>query len=860
MPYVPGLKVSTTGINGTNFQLNLLEADPAGSYDIFSVTDLTSSVWNDISQGGTGQTNFTLAFVQTGAGFYRAARTDTPVVSASGLLVDFVNGFITNNIAMALVNGGPAAATAILVDSTNFGSAVWIPFTSTPLVDIGTNQGTHEVWFGFKGSDGVVYWSSATVTLDTVPPIIAVTNPMAATVAQPVIQLQGWSSKPLSNLAFDISNSAGIWTNQIGYSTGQFYDTNSSAFTTNYFQCFDVPLTNGLNVITLRATDLAGNMTMTNVNITLDYSGNTNAPAFNLFWPQNGDQISGNEITLRGWTDDPTATINASLIDGNGNTNVLGGLVERNGLVWIEDMPLADGENVIAITATDAAGNVNATNITVTYQSSALTIDDIADDQLGKLSIDQVTGSFNTDGYTIWVNGVEATQDGSGQWIAMNVPLANAGTAVVQARAIPDSDNGGNGSMVSANSADTTPANPTSPNAITAQQQRDQPAVLYMANYDGSYNSVETGYSGRMIDTFWETTHFVSQLVTNSSNGGSGSFGLYQDFQLINADGSSAGREGGFNTNTYVWPSDIGPVTKSMDVTQTYANWNTRINTNINVGTHVFQASGNVLTMQLGGADIFGGMVPVIWSQPAEHYSRTDPITGQVYTWDTTRKYTSVMKLRTGGKAGSNRMHLFAIHVSATEYPQLDPAHDGCNDEAGHWMDCYNIYMNLGKRSVVSSAIRELGEAVGSDGNLYIALPDNQEFDAMPVVASPRYTSSISATKYKMHILANGYPLADDRVRPLAHYCVGQQITFSPSWSPSDPGAASTVAHWSLPGEFVNDYNEPLDDSASGNYFVNSDLLANLTTSCWFINKPGGTASIGMNLQHCWPTLLRVEG
>ena len=47
-------------------------------------------------------------------------------------------------------------------------------------------------------------------------------------------------------------------------------------------------LTNGLNTITLHATDMAGNVTVTNFSLTLDYSSRTNPPLVNLYWPQNG--------------------------------------------------------------------------------------------------------------------------------------------------------------------------------------------------------------------------------------------------------------------------------------------------------------------------------------------------------------------------------------------------------------------------------------------------------------------------------------------------------------------------------------------------------------------------------------------
>ena len=55
------------------------------------------------------------------------------------------------------------------------------------------------------------------------------------------------------------------------------------------------------------------------------------------------------------------------------------------------------------------------------------------------------------------------------------------------------------------------------------------------------------------------------------------------------------------------------------------------------------------------------------------------------------------------------------------------------------------------------------------------------------------------------------------------------------------------MGNWTLPGEFVN---EPYAYSSTcTSYDINNNLLANTsTTSCWFINKPGGKVVVGMNL------------
>jgi hypothetical protein len=206
-----------------------------------------------------------------------------------------------------------------------------------------------------------------------------------------------------------------------------FYDTNLMAFTTNYFQCYDVPLTNGANTITIYATDLAGNVTTTNINLTVDYSGDTTAPALTVLWPTNGTPIGGGDFTLQARVDDYTATVTASIVNTNGETNTVQGLVERNGLVWV-DLPLTCGTNTLTLTATDAAGNATVTNLTVTGNDADLTFVPLTDDQLNQ-SFVTVTGTVSDASYSVTVNGVGATVSGDPTWKAENVPVSPLGTA-----------------------------------------------------------------------------------------------------------------------------------------------------------------------------------------------------------------------------------------------------------------------------------------------------------------------------------------------------------------------------------------------------------------------------------------------
>ena len=189
---------------------------------------------------------------------------------------------------------------AALINDPNQADAAWQPYSSNIIVNLSAGDGNYDVWVGLRGlpSDAQRTWQKTHLVLDTIPPTLVVTNPTTSVVSQSTIQLQGYANESLSSLSFDVSNATGIWTNQTGYVTRQFYDPNLLAYTTNFFQCPDVALTDGLNIITLHATDLAGNATTTSFNFTLTASDNTNPPVLTVIWPQDGTQISGSTFTI----------------------------------------------------------------------------------------------------------------------------------------------------------------------------------------------------------------------------------------------------------------------------------------------------------------------------------------------------------------------------------------------------------------------------------------------------------------------------------------------------------------------------------------------------------------------------------
>ena len=355
-------------------------------------------------------------------------------------IIDFAvivtNNYVNSSLVslpLTIMAGEPFYA-AVLVGDTNTADAVWLPYTSSNLVvNLGSTNGVYSVQVGLRGmpTNSQQTWQTVQLTLDALLPVLVITNPVTGTVFQPIIQVQGYADLPLNSLTFDVSNAAAIFTNQTGYVTGQFYDTNLMEFTTNYFQCYDVPLALGLNTITIHAVDVFGEGATTNFNITLNYSGDTTPPTLSVTWPQNGTYISGNSFTFQGFVDDDTATVTAQITDTTGDTNTVQGLVERDGKVSINNLPVSAGANYLTVTATDAAGNSATTNLTVTQSSVTVTMDPLSSDQANHSSV-SVTGTISdpSGDVCIQVNGTNAYYlDDYGDWEADNVPVSPIGEA-----------------------------------------------------------------------------------------------------------------------------------------------------------------------------------------------------------------------------------------------------------------------------------------------------------------------------------------------------------------------------------------------------------------------------------------------
>jgi hypothetical protein len=439
--------IETEVFPGTNQDVMPFTVSELGRTNLF----IWARDWTGITSGGNETTEWWFWKY-----FHTVDLSDTNLDSLGyTLLSDYQNGYDPNVIQFSLqftntdlntstaygsitILSGTPFYEAILINDTNEADADWQPYSSTNvIVSLNSGNGIYNVLVGLRGlpADAQQTWLGNQLRLNDVTPVLTITAPTAGTVSVPMIQLQGYVSASLSRLTYDVSNAAGVFTNQQGYWQPAFFDTNWLTFTTNSFQCYDIRLTNGLNQITLHATDVAGNAATANVSYTLDYSGDHTAPVLSFIWPTNGTSVAGSNFTLQAQVDDATATLTATI-----NSNIVAGLVERNGTVWFNNLPLNSGANTVTITATDAAGNTSTTNLTVVESAVSLTVNPLTGDQLNQPSV-TVSGTVSDPSDQVWVNGVQASVDGSGNWVANNVPVSPTGTASLNAQV---TDSGGN--------------------------------------------------------------------------------------------------------------------------------------------------------------------------------------------------------------------------------------------------------------------------------------------------------------------------------------------------------------------------------------------------------------------------------
>jgi hypothetical protein len=193
---------------------------------------------------------------------------------------------------------------------------------------------------------------------DTTAPVITITSPTSN-------DTYAASSTPLT-LAGTATDNVAVtqvsWANDRGGS--------GTASGTSSWIVSGIVLQSGSNVLTVTARDAAGNTASDTLTVTYN-APDTVKPTAAITWPtRNASYVtSSSPIDIQGTATDNVAVTQVRWANNKGGNGVASGTTSWDA----PGIPLQNGDNVITVTASDAAGNAGTAALTVTYSPSDTT-------------------------------------------------------------------------------------------------------------------------------------------------------------------------------------------------------------------------------------------------------------------------------------------------------------------------------------------------------------------------------------------------------------------------------------------------------------------------------------------------------
>ncbi len=636
---------------------------------------------------------------------------------------------------------------------------------------------------------------------------IHITNGLSGTVTRPLVQIQGFGETQLKEITYTVLTNGVVSESGNGLVQRQYYDIAADRFTTNWFQVYDVELVPGTNLVILQFSDYSNALAAVELEYHLDYSAATNAPTILSHWPTNGAAISGTNFTLRGYVDDPTASIHATIAAPDDTITEIDADMERDGLFWVDDLPLTNGNSVITLTATNAAGVGRSQSFTVTKSAVQLTINPVSDGDISQ-RFATVSGTIDTTGYTVWVNGVKASNTTSTAWTAQNVPVTRGGTATFLAVAIPNSDNSGNGTAgtsLPGGPDNVQSGNPSSASGgCSTSADKEQPSRIRVSS---AYFKYETETLWDPCDPFSGVPGLTTSRVSQWEQGVGGINQTHEDGVSIDCEESTSDSE-----TEWQQPND-----------------KPRYRERINGGTWSQWYSEKPVDAEWD----FATPPTTPWeycdaTQYTNTYAPPDLLERRK------RQAKTRIKLLTGGRARIKRQNIFAISASAM------------NADNG---DGETTWISADRISVA-------GKQLGTDGKTYLALADGADPELTPKVSgsAPHYHFTVGQTKHTYSVTANGLPLQADKVVNGASYCVGQKVIFNTQFTPA-LSATPSFTRWKIPTKFVNKAYQRCQVGGAGcipygatTYIADPALLTAAPTPVWWVNDGIKKVSVSQNL------------
>ena len=333
--------------------------------------------------------------------------------------------------------------------------------TTTPLTISGTasdNVGVTQVsWVNDRGGSGTATgttsWTAAGVALLSGSNVLTVTARDAAgnvatdvltvtytppDVTAPGVTITGPTSNPTHSVTTTPLTISGTASDNVGVTQVSWVNDRGGSGTatgTTSWTAAGIALLSGSNVLTVTARDAAGN-TATDV-LTVTYTpADATAPTVTITGPTSDPTLSAtvSQLSISGTAADNVAVTQVSWANNRGGSGVATGTTSWS----VTGIVLQSGDNVLTVTARDAAGNTATDVLTVTYTppdgtapavtitgptanpthsvtATPLTISGTASDNVGVTLVSWVNnrgGSGNATGTTSWTAAGIVLQSG----------------------------------------------------------------------------------------------------------------------------------------------------------------------------------------------------------------------------------------------------------------------------------------------------------------------------------------------------------------------------------------------------------------------------------------------------------------
>jgi hypothetical protein len=353
---------------------------------------VTAVTWAN-SRGGTGFSSGTTKWsipsvpLQSGTNVITVTAQDAANNRGTDVLTITYNAPVADTTAPTVTITSPTTQSTFNVTS----SSLTIGGTSADNVGV-----TQVSWTNDRGGSGMASgttnWSVSGILLQTGTNVLTVTardaagnqgtdvltvtyNSPVADTSAPTVSIATPTSQPIyattsSGMALGGTSSDNVGVTQVSWVNDRAGSGVASGTTS--WSIPSVALQTGTNVLTVTARDAAGNQATDVLTVTYNAPvADTSAPTVSIATPtvQPGYAVTVSSVNLGGSSSDNVGVTQVSWANNRGGSGVASGTT-----TWsVSAVPLQTGDNVITVTARDAAGNQSSDVLTVSFSAPAPT-------------------------------------------------------------------------------------------------------------------------------------------------------------------------------------------------------------------------------------------------------------------------------------------------------------------------------------------------------------------------------------------------------------------------------------------------------------------------------------------------------